>query len=143
MLVPLIAFIGLYQGFRFGVLSPYKPELNEGWVLLGISTFAVFIWLISSILLIKSIRSIRKEGSLGERLSHYATQIIRWNILISFGMIVLAGGYFISENKWITLAFIASLMLPVFRWPFPKRVCNDLDLKGDERMIVLYRMDSF
>lgn len=143
MLVPLIVFIGLYQGFRFGVLSPVKSEMDDALLIPLILGIAILNWLLASFLLYKSVHSIRKKGSLGERLSHYGSQVIRWNLLISLGMVLLACGYYFSENKWLTVVFIASLVLPVLRWPFPKRVCNDLDLKGDERMFVLYRMDSF
>jgi len=142
-LVPLAVFIFLYQSFRLAWLPTF--DLLQMVELISYLAFSIaaFDWVIILFVFHYRLKSIRKIHSLGERLSRYASLTLVSNTIISVGMLVLSGGYYLTENKWMTIVFIASLILPVIRWPFPSRVCKDLALKGDEQMMVLYRMDSF
>jgi hypothetical protein len=143
MLVPLVAFALLYHGLRIGIVERIELALDDQFILSFAIALAAVAWLIGSYSFTSSLNEIKKINSLGEKLSRYASITIKWNAVVSCGMLLLVCGYLLTENRWITIMFIASLVLPAIRWPFPKRVCNDLALKGDERMIVLYRMDSF
>ena len=143
MLVPLVAFVLLYHGLRTGVVEPIELAIDDQFILGFTIALAVVDWMIGSYTFTRALQSTKKINSLGEKLGRYASHAIGWNLIVSCGMLLLVCGYLLTENKWITIVFIISLVLPVVRWPFPKRVCDDLALKGDERMIVLYRMDLF
>lgn len=143
MLWPIAVFIFLYKGLQFELLKTIALELAVELITYTIVALAVILWLLTILVFRFKLKAIRKISSLGERLSRYASLCIKYNAWISLGMLLLAGGYYLTENKWITIIFIASLMMPLLQWPFPRRVCKDLKLKGDEHMMVLYRMDSF
>lgn len=143
ILIPLVAFIFLYQAFRFELLLSIELSLNKeilSYLSIGL---ALVIWLMAFLVFSIRLKALRKKNSLGERLSKYGSLTIVSNAIVSLGMLILAGGYYLTENRWVTLIFIGSVIFLAFRWPFPKRVCKDLALKGDEHMMVLYRMDSF
>lgn len=143
MLVPIGLFIFLYQGVRLGFLKSIEPDLNPQFILIGVISLAVFSWTISWLLISHRLKEVTKIGSLGEKLSRYASLTIVRNSAFSVGMLLLGAGYFFTQDSWMTIAFAISLLLPLLFWPSPKRVCKDLKLKGDELMMVLYRMDMF
>ena len=143
ILVPLAVFIFLYQAFRLEIVPAIGFGLSKeilSYLAIGL---AFVVWLIAFLVFSIRLKALRKINSLGKRLSDYGTLTIVSNAIISLGMLILAGGYYLTENRWVTIIFIGSLIFLAFRWPFPKRVCKDLVLKGDEHMMVLYRMDSF
>jgi hypothetical protein len=143
MLMPMGVFIFLYQRVRLGFQQPIEFDINEEYVLYGVIGVSLLDWLMASILFHYRLRFVLKTKSLGERLSQYATLTIVRNAAVSFGMLMLAIGYYLTEEKWLTVIFLASLILPVLYWPSPKQVCRNLQLKGDEYKMVLYRMDYF
>ncbi len=141
MLVPLGVFIFLYQGLRLEYLHAIQWEYSVGitsYVVVGI---AGLNWITAFFLFKFRLMGIRKIPGLGERLSQYASlTLVRMGSFVA-GMLFLACGYYVTENKWLTIIFLVSLLLPIVRWPNPKRVCQDLALRGDEFKIVFYRMD--
>ncbi|MBL7842357.1 MAG: hypothetical protein KF846_14670 [Cyclobacteriaceae bacterium] len=142
LLVPLVAFIFLYQALRTELvlvvdLSKYQQQIT--YVVGGV---VISVWLVAYFIFVTRLQPMQKIFSLGERLSKYATLTIVRSVLFSIGLLLLAIGYFFSENQWLTIGFITSLLLPVLFWPIPSRVCRHLKLKGDERMMVLYKMDD-
>ena len=141
-LLPLSVFILLYQALQMGVLPQVDISLQVPYVLYVIGGVVITLWLLSYLLFFKRLRSIRTIFSLGEKLSRYATLTIVRSVMFSTGLLVLVIGYYFTESQWLTIAFIASLVIPVLFWPIPARVCNHLKLKGDERMMVLYKMDD-
>ncbi len=143
LLVPLGVFIFLYQRVQLGIQKPIEFDVNEEFVFYSIIGLAVLDWLFVTVFFYHRLRSIRKTSSLGERLSQYANLTIVRNAVISTGMLLLAAGYYLTENKWLTVVFLAALLLPVAQWPVSKRVCLHLKLRGDEYKMVLYRMDYF
>lgn len=143
LLVPLGVFIFLYQRVQLGIQKPIEFDVNEEFVFYSVMGLAVLDWLFVTGFFYHRLRTIRKTSSLGERLSQYANLTIVRNAVISTGMLLLAAGYYLTENKWLTVVFLAALLLPVVQWPVPKRVCLHLKLRGDEYKMVLYRMDYF
>jgi len=141
MLLPLGVFIYLYQGLRLEYLKSIEWEYTVGFTSFIVAGIAGLNWLTAFVHFQYRIINIRKIPSLGERLSQYASlTLVRMGSFV-VGMLFLAVGYYLTENNWLTILFIVSLLLPIIRWPNPKRVCKDLALRGDEYKIVFYRMD--
>lgn len=141
MLVPLGVFIYLYQGLRLKYLNPIEWEYSVWFTSCVVLGIAGLNWLTAFFLFHYRLLRIRKIPGLGDRLGEYASlTFVRMGLFVG-GMLFLAVGYYLTENKWLTVIFLVSLLLPIIRWPNPKRVCMDLALKGDEYKIVFYRMD--
>jgi len=142
ILIPLGVFIFLYQALQVGILPQVDLSLPAQHVIYVIGGVVITVWLLSYIIFFRRVRAIRKIFSLGDKLSRYATLTIVRSVMFSIGLLVLIIGYYFTESQWLTIAFIASLVIPLLFWPVPARVCNHLKLKGDERMMVLYKMDD-
>lgn len=141
MLVPLGVFIFLYQGLRLEYLKSVEWEYPVELTSYAVMGIAILNWLTAFSLFHYRLIGLRKVPSLGERLSQYASlTLVRMGSFVA-GMLFLASGYYLTENKWLTVIFLVSLLLPIIRWPNPGRVCRDLALRGDEYKIVFYRMD--
>ena len=98
-------------------------------------------WFISLFLFNRGLKSIRKIQSLGERLDRYfSLTVLRFTIILS-GSLLLAIGFFLTESQEFTIVAISNLLLVLLVWPRPAKVCGDLQLKGDERTLVLYKKD--
>jgi hypothetical protein len=141
ILVPLFAFVICYRVFRFDSFQTIEFGLSglssaSGFVLIAFAAWVVSYWIFW-----RNIEAFRKLQSLGERLSRYARLTIVRYLWIVTGMMTLVVGYYITFNGWLTVVFLLSMGMPLLIWPLPSRVCRDLKLKGDERMVVLYRMD--
>lgn len=143
LLVPLVVFIVLYQVLRTEMLPVVDLSLYQQHVTYVVGGVTITVWMVAYLIFRTQLKATRKIFSLGERLSRYASLTIVRSVLFSIGLLLLAIGYFFSENQWFTIGFMISLLIPVLNWPIPSRVCKQLKLKGDERMMVLFKMDDF
>lgn len=142
LLVPLVVFSFLYQALRTEWLPAVDLSSYQQQITYVVGGVVITVWLVAYLIFITRLKPMRRLFSLGERLSRYASLTIVRSVLFSIGLLLLAIGYFFSENQWLTIGFMVSLLLPVLLWPVPSRVCRHLKLKGDERMMVFYKMDD-
>lgn len=143
MLVPLLTFVVVYwQMLEGNLYGPFYGEKDFSLILLIAMGVIVFSdWMVSFFFFSKRLGSIRKIQSLGIRLDqYYSLTIVRFGIILS-GSLVLAVGFCLTENQFFTMVAISNLVLVLLVWPRTAKVCNDLQLKGDERMLVLYKKD--
>ncbi|MBX2967077.1 MAG: hypothetical protein KF845_13105 [Cyclobacteriaceae bacterium] len=140
VLIPAGVFIFLYQALQAVWLPLPELDIEPEIVVYAAGFIAGAVWLTAFLIMHIRLKRIRKIVSLGERLSRYAKLTTVRSVLFSAGMLVLALGYYLTQQQWLTVAFMISLLLPAIFWPAPARVCYDLRLKGDERMMILYKM---
>lgn len=144
MLAPLLAFVVLYwllqSGSIHGVLRD-DEYLNQV-MLIGLSFLVLMEWVISMLMFKRGMKATRTLDSLGKKLDrYYLFTLLRFCLVVS-GSIGFAIGFYLTENQLFTVLFVSSLGCLIFFWPTPTKVCNDLQLKGDERTLVLYKMDK-
>lgn len=142
-LIPLLTFVVLHWRIRSGDSLGLGQDIAFTYALLLVFMAVVLIeWIVSFFIFRASLKRILTIGSLGERLDHYSRfTIIRFSFLVS-GLFLLAVGFFITEDEYFTILFVASMIAMAFFWPTSAKVCDDLNLKGEERRLILYKLDK-
>ena len=144
VLIPLLAFVVLYWQMQTGSIHGVLRQneyLNQV-ILVGLSILVLIDWVISMVMFKRAVKATRTLDSLGKKLDrYYQFTFLRFGLVVS-GSIGLAIGFYLTENQVFTILFVSSLALLLLFWPTPSKVCKDLQLKGDERTLVLYKMDK-
>lgn len=143
LLLPLLVFVVLYWQIREGNLQgPFYFDEKANQVLIIVIAAVVFTdALISFILFSKRLKSMRRIQSLGTRLDRYASLTILRFVLVLSGSLVLALGFYLTENQIFSILVVVNMILLLLLWPLPSKVCRDLQLKGDERTLVFHKKD--
>lgn len=143
VLIPLLTFVILYWKMKTGDITALLQDEAFKQLLLLVFIIAVLMeWIVSFFLFKKNLKSILTLGSLGERLDRYYTfTLIRFSLMIS-GLLLLAVGFFLTEDQYFSILFVGSLVAIAFFWPTSAKVCDDLNLKGDERKLILYKLNN-
>lgn len=143
ILVPLLAFVLLYWMIQQGeVVGPMRDDEDVKQLLvIGFGAMACLDWLISFVFFNQGLHAARKLVSLGERLDkYYSISLVRFLIIIS-GSLGLAIGFYLTEDQRFTLFSGINLLLLLLVWPRSVKVCNDLQLRGDERKMIHQKKD--
>jgi uncharacterized membrane protein len=144
VLIPLLAFVVLYWQMQIGNIQGVLRQ-NESLtqVVLVALSFLVFTdWVISAFMFNRGLKATRTLDSLGKKLDrYYSFTMLRFSLVVS-GSLGLAMGFYLTENQLFTIFFVSSLAMLLIFWPTPSKVCKDLQLRGDERTLVLYKMDK-
>lgn len=135
LLLPLATFLALYGAIQGGELTPMElaDEQHAIWLRYIFLGAAVTDWIGASVFFSWSLKPVRTLVSLGEKLDRYFFLTIIRFVIIVFGMMVLAGGYYLLHDQVLTALFIVSLLMMGLVWPFPGRVTSHLHLKEDEK----------
>jgi hypothetical protein len=143
VLIPLLSFVVLYWKMKTGDIKGLSQDTGLNYVLL--LTFIVIVlvdWIASFFIFRRNLKSILTLGSLGERLDrYYSFTIIRFSLMVS-GLVLLVAGFYFTEDPYFTILFVTSMIGVAFFWPTSAKVCDDLKLKGDERRLILYKLDK-
>jgi hypothetical protein len=143
VLIPLLLFVVLYWKMKTGDIKGLSQDTDFNYLLLLILMFIVLVdWIAAFFIFRRNLRSILTLGSLGERLDHYCKfTILRFSFMVS-GLVLLAAGFYLTENQYFTILFVTSMIGVAFFWPTSAKVCDDLNLKGEERRLILYKLDK-
>jgi hypothetical protein len=139
LLIPIFAFILIYflslRADLYGAhIWPFR---------LASSGIVAINWTMVLFFFPKKIKSIPIGQGLRLKLEKYfQLTIVRYRMII-FVCLILAGGFYITHDDFITGLFAVNLIFIGFIWPTASKVCNDLKLRGDEREMVYYKKDSF
>jgi len=138
LIIPILAFGLLYLiADRPGFFSFAEDQLYFWYAIVFIDWAFIFV------LFNKKIKIIRHRPGLGHKLHQYFRLTIVRYTLGSSGGILLAIGYYFSQEESLTILFMVTLLLMSILWPRPAKVCADLQLRGDEREMVYFRKDEF
>jgi hypothetical protein len=138
LLIPIFAFILIYL-----VLSPQTSSQQSIQLLIISLAVVLCAWSIVFVFFFKKIKSIRNHQGLGLKLEEYFSLTIVRYILITFACLVLATGFYFTNDNLYTGIFVANLILAGVIWPTAPKICKDLKLRGDEREMVYYKKDTF
>jgi len=138
LLIPIFTFILIYL-----VLPPLKPYQQSTQLLLLSLAIVLCVWLIVFVFFFKKIKSIRNHQGLGLKLEEYFSLTIVRYMLVTLACLVLATGFYFTNDNVYTGLFVGNLILAGLLWPTAPKVCRDLKLRGDEREMVYYKKDFF
>jgi len=137
LLPPLLLFAYFYLEFQ----SELSHETGLNLLVVGVAVAYLLILLYSLYVTRKQVLQLRVEPSLRVMLETYATVLkIRFFSVGGASMVLLAGFIFIHDHLFVALFIVSLIVFSVF-WPTPRRVANDLKLKGDARELVISRKD--
>jgi len=143
ILAPLLAFVVLYWQMQAGNVDGLlkQDEYLNQLLLVVLSFIVLFDWIISLLLFNRGLKETRTLDSLGKKLDrYYSFTLLRFALVVS-GSLGLAIGFYLTENQLFTILFVSGFAILLLFWPTPSKVCNDLQLKGDERTLVLHKKD--
>jgi hypothetical protein len=143
VLIPLLTFVVLYWKMKTGDIEGGSQNIDFNRLLLLVFIILVLTeWLVSFFLFRRSLKPILTLDSLGERLDkYYRLTIVRFTLVVS-GLLLLATGFYLTHDQYFTILFVTSILGLAFFWPTSAKVCDDLRLKGDERKLILYKLDK-
>lgn len=138
LLLPLLLLIALYTLQRFAGLTLAVQDEETVLILNIVFPVAVILELTSvHLVAYLKIKKIRQMKGMGDRLDGYASLItLKMMIGVSSSVIVLAGLVLTEEELFIGY-FVVCLLFILFQRPTPKQLSNQLQLKGDERELIL------
>jgi len=144
MLLPIAEFLTIYYLILSGVLPTIVQE--ELWVEILLALIPIGVLYLLTIVHLdvkKQCKKIAEEIGLGKKLDLYyplARRKINSQVWASF---LLATGFFLTSHGWFSIFFGGILAWSWWQWPSPRKTCIDLQLKGDERQMVITKGDAF
>ena len=143
VLIPLLLFVVLYWGLKSGDITVLSQDMELNNLMLLFCMCIVLVdWIASFLIFRRNLKNILTIGSLGERLDRYCkSSILRFSFMAS-GMVLLVVGFYVTGDQYFTILFVASIIGLAFFWPTSAKVCDDLHLRGDERQLILNKLDK-
>jgi len=144
VLLPLGLFIYLFQQLMTRQIEPIVQD--EPLVNIIIVTLCVFGLVNLTTVHGVSVQRLKKyaaELGLGRKLDRYHEIVLFRIAASSASSLMMAAGFLLTGSEVFGIFFIGILLWTLLQWPTSKRACQDLQLKGDEYDMVLYKKDKF
>jgi hypothetical protein len=144
VLLPLALFIYLFHQLMTKQIEPIVQD--ESLVDIVIVTLCVFALVNLTTVHGVAKRRLKKyvaEVGLGRKLDRYH-EIVLFRIgASSASSLMMAAGLLLTGGELFGILFIGILLWTLLQWPSSSKACRDLQLKGDEYDMVLYKKDRF
>ncbi len=139
LLLPLLAFVYLYLEQQAGRLEPKVVERD---IIVGVLAIVVVVdWVVSYVLFKNEIKKARQIESLGMRLEKFKSITIVRYAIVSSSCLFLAVGFYFTTHQALTGLFVVGMILLSSIWPTTYRVCDQLQLQGEEREMIIKKKD--
>jgi hypothetical protein len=144
VLLPLALFIYLFRQLMTKQIEPLVQD--ERLVDIIIGTLCVFGLVNLTTVYGMARQRLKKyaaEVGLAGKLDRYY-EIVMFRIAASSASsLMMAAGLVLTGSELFGIFFMGILLWTLFQWPSSRRACRDLQLKGDEYEMVLYKKDRF
>jgi hypothetical protein len=144
MMVPLILFIYHYASvYAFATHTIIQDVRVAQYLLVSVATLglitltAVHFWVQSQA------QKISLKTGLGLKLELLGSVLMRRLIALALITLLMPLGLMLTHHIGFTVGFVVALVWYFFNWPTPTKVCHLLNLKGDEKEMVLSRGEAF
>ena len=144
VLVPLALFLFLYFQSQ---AEKILPVIQDQVLLLVINSglfLSALIGLVSGhIYLGKQFAIAKKDVGLGDKMDRYFPLALVRISLGSLSAFFMNIGFFLTGSLYFAIAFALVMFWIWWQWPTPKRFCDDLSVRNDERELMLKSKDAF
>jgi hypothetical protein len=143
VLTPLALFLFLYYEAQ---VEKILPIIQEEYTLL--IEFGLFIFIAVGLTTVhlylrKRLVNISKESGLGDKMDQYFPLALIRVSMGSFAAFLMNVGFYLTSSFWFAVAFGGIMLWIGWLWPTPKRFCDDLSVRNDERELMLKSKDAF
>ena len=144
VLVPLALFLFLYYQAQVEKILPIIQD-QDLLLILNVGLFLLAILGLTSVHLYlrKQFAVVRKEVGLGDKMDRYFPLALVRISLGSLSAFFMNIGFFLTGSIWFAVSFGLIMLWIWWQWPTPKRFCNDLSVRNDERELMLKSKDAF
>ena len=138
LLLPVLLLIAIYAMQRFTSLS-FTTEDTELVFVLKIVLPAMALLELTSVHLVAflKLKKIRKLRGMGERLDAYAILVTMKMIAGDVASVMMLAGLILTGEELFIGFFMLCLIFILFQRPTPARLSRQLQLKGDEKELIL------
>lgn len=144
MMVPLIMFIFFYAQSYFYTAQPLVRVGNLSvYVLAGAGVISLLILTIVHYRKTKSAALISKEVGLGLKLEKLGSLLTSTMMSHAILALLMPLGLVVTGDHTFSIFFGVVLLWYFSQWPTPSRVAGLLNLRGDERLMVITRGEAF
>jgi len=143
VLTPLALFLFLYYEVQVEKILPIIQEEYTLLVGFGLFVFIAVGLTTVHLYLRKQLGNISKEAGLGDKMDRYFPLALIRVSMGSFAAFLMNVGFYLTSSLWFAVAFGAIMLWIGWQWPTPKRFCNDLSVRNDERELMLKSKDAF
>ena len=144
LLLLMGVFLVIYYLSLSGLISPYIQE--EGLVDFLRYTYLGLILItltIVHLVVYNKLKHDKEVVGLGKKLDlYYIVVRIRMKTILAISLFTAAGLLF-TGHEWFSLYFGGMILWFLWQWPTPRKVSNQLKLKGDERTMVITKGEAF
>lgn len=144
VLAPLAVFLFLYYQLQVEKFSPIIKDQNTlHKVELGLFLLGAIILTTVHLHVRKRLVKVGKEVGLGDKMDHYFPLALLRTTMGAFVTFLMSIGFYLTGSIWCAVASGVTMLWIAWQWPSPKRFCNDLSVRNDERELMLKSKDSF
>lgn len=144
MMVPLILFIYFYaQSYFYNGQLWIESEVIVTYLIFGIGVIALVILTTVHIHTERKAKSVATLVGLGIKLEKVGSLLLRkmvWQFVV---VTLMPLGLVATGNQIFSIFFGLTLAWYFIQWPTPEKVSNLLNLRGDEKEMVISRGDAF
>jgi hypothetical protein len=144
VLLPLAVFIYLFRQLMTSQMEPMIKDEPLVYIIIAIMTAFALVNLTTVHGIAKRrLKKYSAEVGLGRKLDRYH-EIVMFRIAASSASsLMMAAGLLLTGSELFGVLFIGILLWTLLQWPTARKACRDMQLKGDEYDMVLYKKDKF
>ena len=144
VLLPLAVFIYLFHQLMTKQIEPFiQDEPLVDIIIVTLSAFGLVNLTTVHGIAKRRLKKYAAEVGLGRKLDRYH-EIVMFRIAASSASsLMMAAGLLLTGSEVFGILFIGILVWTLLQWPTSRKACRDLQLKGDEYEMVLYKKDKF
>ncbi len=143
VLTPLALFLFLYNEAQVEKIVPIIQQEYTLLVGFGLFIFTSVGLTTVQLYLRKRFGNIGKESGLGDKMDRYFPLALIRVSMGSFAAFIMNVGFYLTSSFWFAVAFGCIMLWIGWQWPTPKRFCDDLSVRNDERELMLKSKDAF
>ena len=144
VLLPLAVFIYLFRQLMTRQIGPIiQDEPLADIIILTLCVFSLVNLTTVHGVSVQRLKKYAAELGLGRKLDRYHEIVLFRIAASSASSLMMAVGLLLTGSELFGVLFMGILLWTLFQWPTSKKACRDLQLKGDEYEMVLYKKDKF